>query len=334
MSANFASRKAYRQGVSGTDTNSVANVEAVDPLLTSDGLTTDVMSPVLPSSISENHPDAARGTEECAQIPHLDRPTFEYTIASDISFEDFSKRLAQEASTMPFSENKHEITFPTRQHTPKAEAVSEWLTERPSDGEHSGREKLPEEDVDELQKWFGRMSVPLAETAMEGLASPQPAIDSYPEPIGIHKTENTEQLDSTVLSFFDTIRSQALSCDLPTDTETATGSYRKKSESNRTPPHNDEQESRGLKRTDYLKESEPLESSEVERFFQLFTEGKPVFSLDRPASHGRQDLTSPQKMEDSVSSRLYHKVEASDQEGDNAGLKLLWAELAAANQVE
>lgn len=137
-----------------------------------------------------------------------------------VSFEDFSKRLAAEVAGNDLLEDKASSHLNTVvEDTPILEENS--LRNEDDAGEEKEEELPPTSDreaVDELSKWFGRISAVTEDDRLKKRTE-EPDMPFTPleeverqmtERNGSSAEESKEELDSNVLSFFDTIRSQAM----------------------------------------------------------------------------------------------------------------------------
>lgn len=340
MSENFSTRIAYRRRKS----SGASAVVAFDVSeTTSSDRDSRKMNGGLFSSVGTGGNDHSRFAPtdklEMSKERHLpDRPTLEYSISSDISFEDFSRRLAAEATSHAFTENEREDNAVTEMAnssntSSRAREHARGETEKAFVPSGSSRQ----EEVDELKKWFRRMS---ATADMNGgnmsAASPESHSDTL-HGVNTKVVDTVEQLDSTVLSFFDTIRSQALHERDQTQKGNGLVSGNRSAQSVRTdeaPRYAYRDAAIVTRRPVRTLESDEANGSEVERFFQLFTEGKPVYSHNESPFEKRDNISASHVGHGTSTGSLRNDMGIAENESDSGGLKRLWAELAAANHTE
>lgn len=340
LKENFATRIAYRRGTSSTASTAALSTNTEERSREAE----------LPKSVGHSTPGPgttetnlgyAENLDEVSCGPAMGRPpTLHFNISSDISFEDFSRRLAAEAASSVVTENQEDsvILEPVELVSDAAAESKVFADTTLGEGDLS-TDPSHQQDVDDLKKWFGRISAS-ADAAKEDDRTRRPESHAEASPPEIKfpgGQDSLDQLDSRVLSFFDTIRSQALleRQDLPLENGSAG------ERGNEMPRMTMDSQSyartgyaENSRRPDRSQQSDQSKSTEVERFFQLFTEGKPVYSQGEPPSAENRAASPLQRYRENASSGLTSKVDTPVRESDTGGLERWFAALAAGNQFD
>lgn len=205
-----------------------------------------------------------------------------------------------------------------------ADAVS-----HPSNG-HAQHKSTPEFDspplaqsedasTDALSKWFGSIHA----SAENALREEELVVDSPSK----DEQDKREELDSNVLSFFDNIRSQALSSQSPFPAGTAPPAADRFTRVDASPSVPGLQRRKDISQTDL----EKLKETQVENFFQLFTEGSPTEGTNHL---GTQEPNGIRIANGLLSEPPPEQVDRSRIDSDNRGLERWFAALATGSSLE
>lgn len=340
MKENFSTRISYRQEFLSATSAAVLSRKAEEGVQETD-LHKSVGKSTHGPGTTEPNLEYTKDMEEVSSVPAMGRPpTLYYNISSDISFEDFSRRLAAEAGSGTVTENKEDsVVLEQVELVANGAAESKVFADTTLGEGDLSTDPSHQQDVDELKKWFGRISASAdADNEYKRTRRPESHAEaSAPEIKASRGQDTVDQLDSKVLSFFDTIRSQAMleRHDLSLENGAAEG------RDTEVPKMTMDSLSCGnsgyvenSRRLDHSLQSDQSKSTEVERFFQLFTEGKPVYSQGEPPSGEKHVASAQRGYRENASSALTSKVEAPQCESDAGGLERWFAALAAGNQFD
>lgn len=253
-------------------------------------------------------------------------PTVNYNIASD-DFDDLARRLAEASRGAGVLENKGtESSASDVRTTDPHEAIladAVYAERAPEQTVKAKRPVANQDEVDALAKWFARMSESSNEQEQKQEAENPKRNDEKHEiatagaPSRIVQ-EGKDGLDSNVLSFFDSIRCEALAegtqDDLGGKVSTETSVRNAEAQSPALG------ESTTQHQLTLQEDSDQTNTTEVERFFQLFTEGKPVYETTHQHAPNFAVQREPQNL-----SNGNHVQNESDRDG----LERWFAQLAS-----
>lgn len=217
-------------------------------------------------------------------------PVMSYNISGALSFEDFSRRLAAEVPGSDVEKNKTRRGIDPNQALDEVNAsvFSSGLidtAEKPTPHTHNTQIN-DDKAVQELTKWFGNASYPQApennkeDATFLSVTDIERNLDRNTTTSG--SQEDVEELDSNVLSFFDSIKNRAVNKPdenaAECDTGDAHGPLYKEEPSPAMEDYfrlqYDRNENGNKKISPNCRDD--INSSEVEQFFDLFTTRAPV----------------------------------------------------------
>lgn len=254
------------------------------------------------------------GKEEVGEVECGTQPAIvPYNTSNALSFEDLSRRLVAEVASNRKVGNETRSAMDNNEVERDVNGVHDGFVRHSlgvgtdDDGDNDDSEEVrehtcvvPNQDaVSELSKWFGRISASTHQETQCEEASFMPLDAVEREMIrsgSAAPQESSEELDSALVPFFNTIRNQAI--DEQTDVTLENGDMPEHLHGDR--PSNAVENYFGsrpdarenINKTVRGEEADRLETSEVEQFFQLFTDGKPVQGRTETTLGSHKILTS------------------------------------------
>lgn len=327
---NFATRIAYQQrkvsivptvaapDITPDDTNVVAQQPVPETVVADGNL----------ESCSQVYPAVDIGRDAGVGIHVPPPPTVNYNITSD-EFDDLTKRLAAAAHNAAKS-NVGNGLLDSFNVGNGDESIADVMSRDakdtgPAESKESSQAKPNQSDVDALSKWLGRIAEASHDGQTEDLYLPEEdVVEPQAELAVANGHDCKEGLDSNMLNFFDTIRTQALSEGASLSAENGHAEKEMGGSEARTPSNMDAQQ--GVVPSG--ESIDQMHTTEVERFFQLFTEGKTDYSTAPKESRQTSYETTIQLGPAHNSSQ---GVSESQQESDTGSLERWFAKLASAS---
>lgn len=252
-----------------------------------------------------------------SEVGDMDRGTasafVSYNTSNVLSFEDLSRRLVAEVANNQKMENKPCVDMDDSVEDQDMNGVHDGFVphllsvDTADDGEDEEEDGaqgqtclVPGQDaVSELSKWFGRMAASTREELPCEEASFMPLDEVEREMTKSGATElqeSSEELDSALVPFFNIIRNQAMNeqTDVTLENGATHGpSYGDGPSSAVDNRFNSRHNAGGnTNRVVCGEETDRLATSEVEQFFQLFSDGRPVGKGTETASGKHKISTS------------------------------------------